>query len=98
MPKKKLMLIDGNSLLFRAFYALPLLHNREGVYTNGVYGFLTMFNRVTASEQPSHIVVAFDMDRKPSAVIYMTHTRLTVQLRRRNYRDSVNFYAVCLLL
>lgn len=64
MPEKKLMLIDGNSLLFRAFYALPLLHNREGVYTNGVYGFLTMFNRVTASEQPSHIVVAFDMDRK----------------------------------
>ncbi|MDD3272030.1 MAG: 5'-3' exonuclease H3TH domain-containing protein, partial [Syntrophomonadaceae bacterium] len=64
MPEKKLMLIDGNSLLYRAFYALPLLHNREGVYTNGVYGFLTMFNRVTAGEQPSHIVVAFDMDRK----------------------------------
>lgn len=64
MPDKKLMLIDGNSLLFRAFYALPLLHNREGVYTNGVYGFLTMFNRVTASEQPTHMVVAFDMDRK----------------------------------
>lgn len=64
MSDKKLMLIDGNSLLFRAFYALPLLHNREGVYTNGVYGFLTMFNRVTADEHPSHIVVAFDMDRK----------------------------------
>jgi len=64
VPGKKLMLIDGNSLLFRAFYALPLLHNREGVYTNAVYGFLTMFNRVIASEQPSHIVVAFDMDRK----------------------------------
>jgi len=58
------MLIDGNSLLFRAFYALPLLHNREGVYTNGVYGFLTMFNRVIASEQPTHIVVAFDMEHK----------------------------------
>lgn len=64
MSEKKLMLIDGNSLLYRAFYALPLLHNREGVYTNGVYGFLTMFNRITASEQPSHIVVAFDVDRK----------------------------------
>lgn len=60
----KLMLIDGNSLLFRAFYALPLLHNREGVYTNGVYGFLTMFNRVLAEEQPTHIVVAFDKGRK----------------------------------
>jgi DNA polymerase-1 len=64
MKDKTLMLIDGNSLLFRAFYALPLLHTREGIYTNGVYGFLTMFNRVTAEVQPSHMVVAFDMDRK----------------------------------
>lgn len=64
MQKNKLMLIDGNSLLFRAFYALPLLHNQEGVYTNGVYGFLTMFNRVVAEEQPTHIVVAFDKGRE----------------------------------
>ncbi|MGI6468045.1 MAG: DNA polymerase I [Syntrophomonadaceae bacterium] len=64
MTETKLMLIDGNSLLFRAFYALPLLHNREGVYTNGVYGFLTMFNRVVAEEQPTHIVVAFDKSRE----------------------------------
>lgn len=64
MQKTKLMLIDGNSLLFRAFYALPLLHNREGIYTNGVYGFLTMFNRVVAEEKPTHIVVAFDKSRE----------------------------------
>src|SRR5690625_2335996 len=36
---KKLVMIDGNSLLFRAFYALPLLNNDKGVYTNAVYGF-----------------------------------------------------------
>ena len=54
MSEKKLMLIDGNSLLYRAFYALPLLHNREGVYTNGVYGFLTMFNRITARAAQPH--------------------------------------------
>lgn len=64
MNDKTLLLIDGNSLLFRAFYALPLLHTREGIYTNGVYGFLTMFNRVSAEVKPSHIVVAFDMDKK----------------------------------
>lgn len=63
MSKPKLMLIDGNSLLYRAFYALPLLHNSEGIYTNGVYGFLTMFNRITKEEKPSHILVAFDKDR-----------------------------------
>jgi DNA polymerase-1 len=60
----KLMLIDGNSLLYRAFYALPLLHTRDGVYTNAVYGFLTMFNRVVDQEQPTHLVVAFDKARE----------------------------------
>ncbi|MDD3023421.1 MAG: 5'-3' exonuclease H3TH domain-containing protein, partial [Syntrophomonadaceae bacterium] len=64
MPEKKFLLIDGNSLLFRAFYALPLLHTSEGIYTNGVYGFLTMFRRVMAEQKPSHVLVAFDKDRK----------------------------------
>jgi DNA polymerase-1 len=64
VPQAKLMLIDGNSLLYRAFFALPLLHNREGVYTNGVYGFLTMVNRVLNEQQPTHVLVAFDKDRQ----------------------------------
>ncbi|WP_242848791.1 5'-3' exonuclease [Syntrophomonas palmitatica] len=64
MDSQKLMLIDGNSLLYRAFYALPLLKNSQGLYTNGVYGFLTMFNRVVAEQKPSHIVVAFDMSKQ----------------------------------
>jgi DNA polymerase-1 len=64
MFDKKIMLIDGNSLLYRAFYALPLLQTREGIYTNGVYGFITMLNRATRELQPTHIVVAFDKDRK----------------------------------
>ncbi len=62
MFDKKVMLIDGNSLLFRAFYALPLLQTREGIFTNGVYGFLTMLNRAIRELQPTHIAVAFDMD------------------------------------
>lgn len=62
MPDRKIMLIDGNSLLYRAFYALPLLQTKDGVYTNGVYGFLTMMNRAIQEIQPSHIVVAFDRD------------------------------------
>lgn len=64
MEKKKLMLIDGNSLLFRAFYALPLLHTNEGIFTNAVYGFLTMFNRVLGQVDPHYLVVAFDKDRQ----------------------------------
>ncbi len=64
MAQAKLMLIDGNSLLYRAFFALPLLHTREGIYTNGIYGFLTMVNRVLAEQQPTHVLVAFDKDRR----------------------------------
>src|SRR5690625_1240041 len=57
---KKLVLIDGNSIIFRAFFALPLLNNDKGVYTNAVYGFTTMLLRILEEEQPTHMLVAFD--------------------------------------
>lgn len=60
MNKKKLMIIDGSSLVHRAFYALPLLTTKGGVFTNGVYGFLTMLYRIREQEQPDYICVAFD--------------------------------------
>ncbi|MFC3040085.1 DNA polymerase I [Virgibacillus xinjiangensis] len=56
----KLVLIDGNSIIYRAFFALPLLNNDKGVYTNAVYGFTTMLLRILEEEQPTHILVAFD--------------------------------------
>src|SRR5699024_3953186 len=56
----KLVLIDGNSLLYRAYYALPLLHNDKGVYTNAVYGFSNILFRIIEEEQPTHMLVAFD--------------------------------------
>lgn len=60
MEKKKLMIIDGSSLLHRAFYALPLLTTKDGIYTNGVYGFLTMLYRIQDSHKPDYICVALD--------------------------------------
>ena len=54
------MLIDGNSIAYRAFFALPLLNNDKGVYTNSVYGFTMMLNRIIEEEQPTHMLVAFD--------------------------------------
>ncbi|RXY98193.1 DNA polymerase I [Fictibacillus sp. S7] len=56
----KLVLIDGNSIAYRAFFALPLLNNDKGVYTNAVYGFTTMLLRILEDEKPSHVLVAFD--------------------------------------
>jgi DNA polymerase I len=57
---KKLVLIDGNSIAYRAFFALPLLNNDKGVHTNAVYGFTTMLQKVLEDEKPTHILVAFD--------------------------------------
>ncbi|MFG6119055.1 DNA polymerase I [Thalassobacillus sp. B23F22_16] len=56
----KLVLIDGNSIAYRAFFALPLLNNDKGIYTNAVYGFTTMLLRILEEDQPDHILVAFD--------------------------------------
>lgn len=60
MGKGTFMIIDGNSLLHRAFHALPPLMNKDGIYTNGVYGFLTMFYKVTEEYKPDYISVVFD--------------------------------------
>ncbi|KOR13446.1 DNA polymerase I [Staphylococcus carnosus] len=56
----KLVLIDGNSLSFRAFYALPLLTNRAGIHTNAVYGFAMLLEKIKKEEQPTNFLVAFD--------------------------------------
>ncbi|PLR98109.1 DNA polymerase I [Bacillus sp. T33-2] len=58
--KKKLVLIDGNSIAYRAFFALPLLNNDKGVHTNAVYGFTMMLMRIMEEEKPTHMLVAFD--------------------------------------
>lgn len=60
--EKKLVVIDGNSLLYRAFYALPLL-SKDGVYTNGVYGFLRMLLSVYRTMDPEYMAVSFDKDK-----------------------------------
>lgn len=60
--KKELVIIDGNSLLYRAFYALPLL-SKNGVYTNAVYGFLRMLLSVYRTMDPEYMAVSFDKDK-----------------------------------
>lgn len=58
--KKTVMVIDGNSLLHRAFYAIPILSNKKGIYTNAVYGFLNMLFKVIQDYKPYSLAVAFD--------------------------------------
>ncbi|HEY8552104.1 MAG TPA: DNA polymerase I [Thermaerobacter sp.] len=56
----KLVLIDGHSLMYRAFFALPPLATADGLPTNAVYGFLTMLLRLLEEERPRYLAVAFD--------------------------------------
>ena len=58
--KEKLVIIDGSSLLYRAFYAMPLLTDTQGRYTNAVYGFLNMLLKLYEELDPQYVAVAFD--------------------------------------
>ena len=57
----KLMILDGNSVINRAFYGVRLLSTRDGQYTNAIYGFLNILQRMQAEERPDALCVAFDL-------------------------------------
>lgn len=64
---KKIVLIDGNNLMFRAYYATAytgnLMKNSKGVVTNALYGFVTMLNKIIVEESPEYLAVAFDVGK-----------------------------------
>ncbi len=73
MDKKKIVLVDGNSYLHRAFHALPRLTDANGNVINAVYGFLRMLKKTINMHDPTHVLVAFD-HKKPT-------------FRHRDYKD-----------
>ena len=58
---EKLVLIDGHSILNRAFFGIPDLTNSEGLHTNAVYGFLNILFKILEEEKPNYLMVAFDL-------------------------------------
>ena len=58
---KEVVLIDGNSLLFRAYFAMRPMVNSKGIHTQGVFAFVNMFNKILKDYEPEYIAVAFDM-------------------------------------
>ncbi len=61
----KVLVIDGNSIINRAFYGIKLLTTKDGRYTNGVYGFINILNKLCEAENPDGVAVAFDL-RSPT--------------------------------
>lgn len=62
--ENKLVIIDGNSIFYRSFYALPLLSNAKGEYSNAIYGFAIELLKVITEMKPKYIAVAFDVSKK----------------------------------
>ena len=60
---QKFVLIDGHSILNRAFYGVPDLTNSQGFHTNAVYGFLNIMFKILEEEKPDYLTVAFDVRR-----------------------------------
>ena len=58
---EKLVLIDGNSLLNRAYYATPVFTTKDGLPTNGVFGFIKLIFKIISDKKPTHLAVAFDV-------------------------------------
>ena len=64
---KKIVLVDGNNLLFRSYYATAysgnIMRNKDGFPTNGIYGFVNMINKIIVEEKPEYMMVAFDIGK-----------------------------------
>ena len=77
---KTLVIIDGNSIINRAFYALPEMSNKEGLKTNAIYGFTNMLLKIIDTYNPTHISVAFD--RKAPTFIYIEFKEKKVKKKK----------------
>ena len=65
---EKILLIDGHSILNRAYYGLPELTNAEGLHTNAIYGFLNILFKTIEEEKPDYLTVAFDLHAPTSGM------------------------------
>ena len=72
----KLLILDGNSIVNRAFYGVRMLNAPDGMPTNGVYGFLSILRKLLDEEKPEAVCVAFDLK-----AVSCTHLTLTTILR-----------------
>ena len=87
---KKMVLIDGNSLINRAYYALPPLNNSKGEPVNAVYGFTTMLIKAIGDYKPDYIAVAFDMHAPTFRhKIYSPYRKEKVPFRRHRPKGAI---------
>ena len=82
---KKLLCIDGNSILNRSFYGIRLLTTKDGTPTNAVYGFLNILFKNLEEDMPDYLCVAFDVKEKTFRHKCLINTRLSASLCPRSF-------------
>ncbi|MDX5318916.1 MAG: DNA polymerase I [Actinomycetes bacterium] len=89
--KERLLLVDGHSMAFRAFYALPVENftTRSGLATNAIHGFLSMLVKLLADEEPTHVAVAFDVGRQTFRTEEYAEYKGTRDALPEDFRDQV---------
>ncbi|MFB8735414.1 hypothetical protein ACEQPO_21590 [Bacillus sp. SL00103] len=83
--------MDGNSLAYRAFFALPLLSNDKGVHTNAIYGFAMILMKMLEDEKPTHMLVAFDAGKQRSATRHLKNIKAEDKKPRQSYPEQMPF-------
>ena len=95
---KKLVLIDGNSIAYRAFFALPLLNNDKGIHTNAIYGFTMMLMKILEDEKPTHILVAFDAGKTTFRHKTLANIKVEGKKLLLNYQSNFHLFVSYLML
>lgn len=88
IPVNKLVLIDGNSIANRAFYALPLLNNDKGVYTNAVYGFAMMLMNVLEKKNLAMCSLHLMLEKQLSGIQHLKVIKADVKKPQVSYLNS----------
>ncbi|KHK98360.1 DNA polymerase I [Microbacterium mangrovi] len=96
--KPTLLVVDGHSLAYRAFYALPVenFSTKDGQHTNGIYGFLSMLVNLIKAERPTHMAVAFDTSRQSFRTREYTEYKANRSESPAEFRGQIPLLQECL--
>ena len=84
----KLLCLDSNSILNRAFYGVKLLTNKDGTYTNAIFGFMNILLKLLGDVQPDAVACAFDLKAPTFRTRCLTATRRSARGCRRSWSSS----------
>ncbi|MFS0733122.1 DNA polymerase I [Microbacterium sp. 1P10UB] len=96
--KPTLLVVDGHSLAYRAFYALPVdnFSTKDGQHTNGIYGFLAMLINLIKAEKPTHMAVAFDTSRQSFRTRAYTEYKANRSETPKEFQGQIPLLKECL--